>query len=60
MDNTVTIDNSTVNENVYGGYTESDGAISEKIQNNKVIFKNAAKIKGMFTVVMMIRVKLIL
>ena len=46
MDNTVTIDNSTVNENVYGGYTESDGAISEKIQNNKVIFKNAAKIKG--------------
>ena len=46
MDNTVTIDNSTVNENVYGGYTESDGAISEKIQNNKVIFKNGAKIKG--------------
>ena len=46
MDNTVTIDNSTVNENVYGGYTESDGAIAEKIQNNKVIFKNAAKIKG--------------
>ena len=46
MDNTVTIDNSTVNENIYGGYTESDGAISEKIQNNKVIFKNAAKIKG--------------
>ena len=46
MDNTVTIDNGTVNENVYGGYTESDGAISEKIQNNKVIFKNAAKIKG--------------
>ena len=46
MDYTVTIDNSTVNENVYGGYTESDGAISEKIQNNKVIFKNAAKIKG--------------
>ena len=46
MDNTVTVDNSTVNENVYGGYTESDGAISEKIQNNKVIFKNAAKIKG--------------
>ena len=46
MDNTVTIDNSTVNKNVYGGYTESDGAISEKIQNNKVIFKNAAKIKG--------------
>lgn len=25
---------------------ESDGAISEKIQNNKVIFKNGAKIKG--------------
>ena len=46
MDNTVTIDNSIVNENVYGGYTESDGAISEKIQNNKVIFKNGAKIKG--------------
>ena len=46
MDNTVTIDNSTVNKNVYGGYTESDGAISEKIQNNKVIFKNGAKIKG--------------
>ena len=46
LDNTVTIDNSIVNENVYGGYTESDGAISEKIQNNKVIFKNAAKIKG--------------
>lgn len=46
MDNTVTVDNSTVNENVYGGYTESDGAISEKIQNNKVIFKNGAKIKG--------------
>lgn len=46
MDNTVTIDNSTVNENVYGGYTESDGAIAEKIQNNKVIFKNGAKIKG--------------
>ena len=46
LDNTVTIDNSTVNENVYGGYTESDGAISEKIQNNKVIFKNGAKIKG--------------
>ena len=46
MDNTITIDNSTVNENVYGGYTESDGAISEKIQNNKVIFKNGAKIKG--------------
>ena len=46
MDNTVTIDNSTVNENVYGGYTESDGAISEKIRNNKVIFKNGAKIKG--------------
>ena len=46
MDSTVTIDNSTVNENVYGGYTESDGAISEKIQNNKVIFKNGAKIKG--------------
>ena len=46
LDNTVTIDNSSVNENVYGGYTESDGAISEKIQNNKVIFKNAAKIKG--------------
>ena len=46
MDNTVTIDNSTVNENVYGGYTENDGAISEKIQNNKVIFKNGAKIKG--------------
>ena len=46
LDNTVTIDNSIVNENVYGGYTESDGAISEKIQNNKVIFKNGAKIKG--------------
>ena len=46
MDNTVTIDNGTVNENVYGGYTESDGAIAEKIQNNKVIFKNGAKIKG--------------
>ena len=46
LDNTVTIDNSTVNKNVYGGYTESDGAISEKIQNNKVIFKNGAKIKG--------------
>ena len=46
LDNTVTIDNSTVNENVYGGYMESDGAISEKIQNNKVIFKNGAKIKG--------------
>ena len=46
MDNTVTIDNSTVNENVYGGYTENDGAIAEKIQNNKVIFKNGAKIKG--------------
>ena len=46
MDNTVTIDNSTVNENVYGGYTENDGAISEKIQNNKVIFNNGAKIKG--------------
>ena len=46
IDNTVTIDNGTVNENVYGGYTESDGAISEKIQNNKVIFKNGAKIKG--------------
>ena len=46
MGNTVTIDNSNVNENVYGGYTESDGAISEKIQNNKVIFKNGAKIKG--------------
>ena len=46
MDNTVTIDNSTVNENIYGGYTESDGAIAEKIQNNKVIFKNGAKIKG--------------
>ena len=46
LDNTVTIDNSTVNENVYGGYTESDGAIAEKIQNNKVIFKNGAKIKG--------------
>ena len=46
LDNTVTIDNSTVNKNVYGGYTESDGAISEKIQNNKVIFKNDAKIKG--------------
>ena len=45
MDNTVTIDNSTVNENIYGGYTESDGAIAEKIQNNKVIFKNGAKIK---------------
>ena len=45
LDNTVTIDNSTVNKNVYGGYTESDGAISEKIQNNKVIFKNGAKIK---------------
>ena len=45
MDNTVTIDNGTVNENVYGGYTESDGAIAEKIQNNKVIFKNGAKIK---------------
>ena len=39
-------DGSSVNKNVYGGYTESDGAISEKIQNNKVIFKNAAKIKG--------------
>ena len=46
IDNTVTIDNGTVNENVYGGYTESDGAIAEKIQNNKVIFKNGAKIKG--------------
>uniref|UniRef100_UPI0026EC5CBE autotransporter outer membrane beta-barrel domain-containing protein n=1 Tax=Phascolarctobacterium succinatutens TaxID=626940 RepID=UPI0026EC5CBE len=46
LNNTVTIDNSTVNENVYGGYTESDGAIAEKIQNNKVIFKNGAKIKG--------------
>ena len=46
LDNTVTIDNSTVNENVYGGYTENDGAIAEKIQNNKVIFKNGAKIKG--------------
>ena len=46
MDNTVTIDNGTVNENVYGGYTESDGAIAGKIQNNKVIFKNGAKIKG--------------
>ena len=46
MDNIVTIDNGTVNENVYGGYTESDGAIAEKIQNNKVIFKNGAKIKG--------------
>ena len=46
LDNTVTIDNSIVNENVYSGYTESDGAISEKIQNNKVIFKNGAKIKG--------------
>ncbi len=46
LDNTVIIDNSIVNENVYGGYTESDGAISEKIQNNKVIFKNGAKIKG--------------
>ena len=46
MGNTVTIDNSSVNENVYGGYAESDGAIAEKIQNNKVIFKNGAKIKG--------------
>ena len=39
-------DGSSVNKNVYGGYTESDGAISEKIQNNKVIFNNGAKIKG--------------
>ena len=46
LDNTVTIDNSSVNENVYGGYTENDGAIAEKIKNNKVIFKNGAKIKG--------------
>lgn len=44
--NTVNISGSEILADVYGGYTENDGAIAEKIQNNKVIFKNGAKIKG--------------
>ena len=44
--NTVNISGSEFLADVYGGYTENDGAIAEKIQNNKVIFKNGAKIKG--------------
>ena len=44
--NTVNISGSEILADVYGGYTENDDAISEKIKNNKVIFKNGAKIKG--------------
>ena len=44
--NTVNISGSEILADVYVGYTENDGAIAEKIQNNKVIFKNGAKIKG--------------
>ena len=44
--NTVNISGSEILADVYGSYTENDDAISEKIQNNKVIFKNGAKIKG--------------
>ena len=44
MGNTVSIENSTVTENVYGGYAQK--VLAAKAENNKVILKNGAKIKG--------------
>ena len=44
LGNTVSIENSTVTENVYGGYAQK--VLAAKAENNKVILKNGAKIKG--------------
>lgn len=44
LGNTVSIENSTVTENVYGGYAQK--VLVAKAENNKVILKNGAKIKG--------------
>ena len=44
LGNTVSIENSTVTENVYGGYAQK--VLAAKVENNKVILKNGAKIKG--------------